>query len=162
TSAAVTIANTAPVATVNLNTSSPRTNDTLTATATRSDADNDPTSLTYVWKNGSTVVRTVTKSSGTASDLTDALDLSVARNGDRGKHITFTVTQNDGAANGTPVPASATVIDTAPVIASVTITPRPPETNDTVTANVTSHDIDGDAVTPSYQWYKNGVAISGQ
>ncbi|MGH9201864.1 MAG: hypothetical protein ACRD2A_11585, partial [Vicinamibacterales bacterium] len=50
--------NTAPTATISLNDHSPKTNDVLTATATRTDADGDPVTLTYVWKNGTTVVKT--------------------------------------------------------------------------------------------------------
>lgn len=50
----------------------------------------------------------------------------------------------------------------APVIDSVSITPSSPATNDTVTANVTSHDDDGDAVSYSYKWFNNNVLISGQ
>src|SRR4029079_7733809 len=71
-----TVADTAPTATVSLNTASPKTNDTLTATATKSDADGDNVTLTYVWKVGTTVVQTTSNT----SSLTDTLDLSVAGN----------------------------------------------------------------------------------
>src|SRR5205807_3759488 len=48
--ASATVADSAPSATVSLNTSAPKTNDVLTATATRSDVDGDSVTLTYVWK----------------------------------------------------------------------------------------------------------------
>ncbi len=104
TSSPVTVVNSAPTATVSLSSSSPTTNQTLTATATRSDADGDTVTLTYLWTvNGSPVRTTVTTA------LTDALDLSVAGNGDPGQTIVVTVTPNDGTANGTGVSATATV-----------------------------------------------------
>ena len=61
TSAAVTIANSVATATVSLSSSSPGTNDVLTATATRSDPDaGDTVLLSYVWKvNGATVKSTL-------------------------------------------------------------------------------------------------------
>ena len=67
--------------------------------------------------------------------------------GSASDHDTFTWTVN--AAN------------TAPVVDSVAITPASPRTNDTLTANVTSHDADGDALTTHYQWTRNGTDISG-
>src|SRR5437762_6103319 len=74
TSAGLTIANTAPEATVSLNDHSPKTNDTLTATATRHDDDGDPVSLTYVWKVNGTIKQTHVKSAGTSADLTDTFE----------------------------------------------------------------------------------------
>ncbi len=100
----MTVLNTVPVASVALNDHAPATGDTLTATATRSDADGDTVGLTYVWTvNGTTKRTTVTNL------LTDTFDLSVAGNGDAGDVVVVTVTPNDGTANGAPVTDSATV-----------------------------------------------------
>src|SRR5207244_11909125 len=101
--------NSAPAATVSLGDHSPKTNDLLTATATRSDADGDAVSLHYVWKNGSTVVRDVTKSAGTSADLTDSLNLALAGNGKEGDTTKLEVTPNEGTVNGATVDGSATV-----------------------------------------------------
>src|SRR5439155_15975323 len=61
-----------------------------------------------------------------------------------------------------PVTSSqVTVVNTAPVVDSVSIDQSAPKTNDTLTVTVTKHDADGDSLTPAYQWYKNGVAILG-
>ena len=69
---------------------------------------------------------------------------------------------NDGELDSAPVTAAAvTVGDTVPVMDSVTISPASPLTNDILAANVTSHDVDGDGVVYSYQWFKDGVAIDG-
>ena len=112
TSSPVTVTNTAPSATVSLNTASPGTNDTLTATATRADADSDTVTLTYVWKVNGTVRKTTSNS----SSLTDTFDLSQAGNGNNGDTITVEVTPNDGTTNGTMVSAQAVVNDPSAAI----------------------------------------------
>ncbi len=73
-------------------------------TATRSDADGDTTTLTYVWKLNGVVRKTTTAT----SSLTDTIDLSTISpaNGDT---LSVEVTPNDGTGNGTMVSASATV-----------------------------------------------------
>src|SRR5262249_60448432 len=81
-----TVANSAPTATVGLNTHAPFTNDTLTATATKSDADGDPVTLTFVWKVGTVTKRTF--SSDTA--LTDTFDSSEERRVGKGHTATRT------------------------------------------------------------------------
>ena len=121
TTAAVTIADTAPVATVSLDDQTPSTNAVLTATATGSDV--DAVTFTYVWKVNGTTVKTTPGS----SNLTDTLDLSQAGNGDTGQTVSVTVTPNDGTLAGTPVADSAIVEATAPaaptsVVVSVTPT----------------------------------------
>jgi hypothetical protein len=54
--------------------------------------------FTYVWKNGSTVVKTTTATSST----TDTLRPVRAGNGDKGNVITVQVTPNDGHVDGAP------------------------------------------------------------
>jgi hypothetical protein len=143
-----------PTANVSLNTGSPATNDTLTATVTASDADGDPLTFTYVWKVNGTVVQTT---AGTAA-LTDTLDLSQAGNGDRGDLVIVEVTPFDGTANGAIATANATVANSAPT-ATVSLNTPAPLTNDTVTASVTAADADGDAVTLTYVWKVDGVVV---
>ncbi|MBI4340271.1 MAG: hypothetical protein HY680_10040, partial [Chloroflexi bacterium] len=146
-------ANTPPEATVGLDTSSPRTNDTLVATATTFDLDNDPVTLTYVWKrNGA-----VTKTTPVTSSLTDTYDLSVPGNGDKSDVITVEATPNDGADDGNMASAQATVINTPPV-ATVGLSTSSPRTNDTLVATATTSDVDNDPVTLTYVWKRNGAA----
>ncbi|HSK96350.1 MAG TPA: hypothetical protein VK891_07020, partial [Euzebyales bacterium] len=155
----VTVANTAPVATVGLAPANPGTAATVTATATKSDADGDAVGLTYVWRVNGTIVRTFSS----ASALTDTLDLSVAGNGDPGDTVRVDVTPNDGTADGTAVNAQVTVAapNTPPVVDTVVISPSNPTTGQTLTATVTSHDADGNPLTTAYQWTRNGTDISG-
>lgn len=63
------------------------------------------------------------------------------------------------ALNGSNV--LAVLANAAPVVDSVTVSPSSPRTNDTLTASVSAHDADGDALTYSYQWTRNGSDISG-
>ncbi len=59
-----------------------------------------------------------------------------------------------------PAPLSSAT-NTPPVVDSVSITQSAPRTNDTLSASVTSHDPDGDALTTAYQWSRNGTDIPG-
>src|SRR5262249_48173971 len=149
---AVTVQNTAPVITsVTITPANPLTTDILTANVVANDADGDPVTVTYQWfVNGAPVV------GATGSTF----DLSVAGQGDKGDTVTVQATPNDGTVNGAMASDTVTVGNTAPT-ATVTITPANPQTNDIVTANVTTIDADGDAVTVSYQWFVNGVAVAG-
>src|SRR5262249_58496643 len=78
-----------------------------------------------------------------------------------GDNITVRVTPSAGGATGSAVTSSAvTVQDTAPVVDSVSITPGSPTTNNVLTANVSSHDDDGETVTYAYQRFHDGNAIT--
>src|SRR5439155_10784681 len=102
-----------PSATVSLNDHSQKTNDTLTATATKSDLDGGAVTLTFVWKvNG--VLRKTTSNS---SSLTDTFDLSQAGNGSKSDTITVEVTPNDGLFDRSTASESATIVNSAPTVA---------------------------------------------
>ena len=105
---------TAPTVSVILSSHSPLNTDTLTATATPSDADGDPVSLTYVWTVNGTDVHTVTTTS-----ITDSLDLNQPGNGGKGDLIQVSVTPNDGVTNGTPATADALIVDGALSVSTV-------------------------------------------
>ncbi len=146
-----------PSVSVGLNTTSPGTNDTLTATVTPP-ANGDAVTLDYVWKVGTNIVKT--NSATTA--LTDSLNLATSGNGDRGDTITVEVKPTANGVTGSTATASATVVNTPPS-ATVSITPSTPGVAENpVTAVVNSSDPDGDTVTLSYQWQHNHVDISGE
>ena len=98
------------------------------------------------------------QTSPATSSLTNTYVLPALHKGDT---ITVTVTPNDGAVNGAPASTSKVVSGAAPIVSSVVITPSAPKTNDLLTATVSATDADGDPISYTYQWYKNGVAISG-
>ena len=155
---AVVVGNTAPTAGVSLAPAAPKTDDLVTATATRADADGDAVTLTYVWKVDGTTVKTTSAT----SSLTDTLDLAQAGNGDKGETITVEVTPNDGTADGAAASDSEVVANSAPVLSSVSIAQAAPRTNDTLSLSVTATDADGDALTPARQWRKNGTDLAGE
>ena len=114
----------APTATVQLSSQTPKTNDVLTATVSASPGNaGDVLNYNYTWKvthNGATsVVKTTTGS----AQATDTLDLSVSGQGDKGDTITVSVEVKDqnGGTSGVQS-ASATVINSAPVIGGSAIT----------------------------------------
>jgi cyclophilin family peptidyl-prolyl cis-trans isomerase len=147
----VTVTNNAPTATVQLNTSQPKVTDTLTATTTSADANNDPVTLTFAWK----------KQDGTVlPSTTNTLNLGSLNNVHKGDQITVTVTPNDGHVNGTAATATATIANSAPVATAVNITSAdsPMTTSSTLQANATATDIDGDAITWMYSWAVVGGA----
>ena len=155
TSAAAVVVDSAPVVTsVTISPANPTTNQLLTANVSASDADGDAISYSYVWNRNGTPI---------AGQTGSTLDLSAASNGDAGDAISVTVTPSDGTLSGAAATsAAAVVVETAPVVISVTISPANPTTNQMLTANVNSSDADGDAITYSYVWNLNGTPIAGQ
>lgn len=103
--------NDSPTTTVSLNDHAPRTNAVLKATATASDVDGDPITLTYTWK-----VNGIVKQTHFTTELVDTFDLSVPGQGDRGESITVEVTPHDGQVAGT------TATDSAAVLAAFVVT----------------------------------------
>lgn len=143
----VPVGNVAPVATVTLNPAQPLVNSTLTATATATDGNTNPVNLTYVWKVGTTVVKTTSAT----SSLTDTLDLSTISTDATGSIITVELTPNDGFVNGTVVTATRTLAagDSAPT-ATVALSPESPLVNSVLTATATY--VNGESVDLNYVW----------
>jgi formylglycine-generating enzyme required for sulfatase activity len=145
TSAERTISNTAPVlASVDLSTYAPTENDTLSVTiGAVIDDDGDTLGYGYEWYvNGSVA--------GTTSTLASN---RFAKN----DSIYVVVTPWDGTSYGSPVSSAvATGTNTAPTITRVTLSPSAVYTSSTITASVTSSDLDGDTVSYSYDWYVDG------
>jgi DNA-binding beta-propeller fold protein YncE len=52
-------------------------------------------------------------------------------------------------------------VNAPPAVISATIAPTSPDTDDVLTATVVAQDPDGDPLTYSYQWTKNGADITG-
>jgi hypothetical protein len=110
---AVTVtANSAPYVTAAFDTSAPLTNELLTATASSSDPDGDPTTRRFVWTVNGQIVR----DTGTTSATTNTLDLSQAGFGDVGHEIAVQITASDGQALSAPATATATVVSTPPAV----------------------------------------------
>ena len=119
TSSGVVVVDSAPAAGVTLDNHAPATDSVLTASATTTDADGDPVTLTYTWTvNGAPKLTT-----SRTTSLTSTFDLAVAGNGDPGDAISVTVTPTDGTASGPAASDSATVAaDASPPAAPAGLT----------------------------------------
>ncbi|MDP2311291.1 MAG: hypothetical protein Q8P41_00185 [Pseudomonadota bacterium] len=143
----VTIDNTAPVISgVVLSSTTAYEASTLTCTPTATDADGDAITYTYAWYvNASAVAATSTTLTGTYFDRDDT--------------VYCRVTPNDGTTSGTASNSNTvTISNTAPVMASVALTPTSADESSTLTCTPAASDADSDAVTYTYAWYVNGTA----
>ena len=120
--------------------------DTLTCSYSGfSDPQGDADASTYEWTvNGS--------SAGSASTFAGSFG--------KGDSVVCTVTPSDGTDLGTPLSDSLIVSNTAPEVASVSISPSSPDTDDVLTASASTSDADGDSVSVSYDWYVDGSFVA--
>jgi DNA-binding beta-propeller fold protein YncE len=149
--ASVTVADSAPTASVVLDMTSPRTNQVITATATGSDADGDSLTYTFTWKVNGAVRGTVSSPSPSSS-----YDLAVAGNGDRGQTVLVEVFASDGSLQSTTASASAVVVNSAPTV-TVSLNNTSPRSDDILVATAVARDADADPLTLTYTWRVNGV-----
>jgi len=73
-----------------------------------------------------------------------------------------TVTAHDEYGTGGSTTAEITVVNTAPVVGSVTLSPEEVYTNDTITATTSYTDADLDSATLSYEWTVNESIVDGE
>ncbi|MFX0086733.1 MAG: hypothetical protein ACFFAU_13765, partial [Candidatus Hodarchaeota archaeon] len=146
----VTIENSAPsVNSLDLTPTNPKTSNTLTATYSYLDADNDAESGSMIrWYKDSIL----------QGDLNDSLTVNSSLTS-KGENWYFTVTPYDGSDPGSLQQSpTVTIENTAPEATSLQITPTTPQTANTLTASYTFNDNDTDNETGSlYIWYKNGI-----
>ncbi len=148
-SAVVTVDNTVPVlGTVSISPSTGVTTSTdLTCSASATDADGGTPSIAYAWTNGSTTM-------GSGASLT--LDPSTCSPGDT---VTCTATASDSHGGSDSGTATVLVQNSAPSIATVTITPSAPYADDTLSCSYTGYsDPDGDADASTNAWTVGSVA----
>src|SRR2546425_201367 len=145
------VADSPPTVAVTLDNTAPATRDTLTATATGQDADNDALTYTFTWKVNGAIRRTTSGSSAT-----DSLDLGLAGNGDRGDAVLVEMVASDGALQSGVATATATVVNSAPAV-SLALNPASPATNAVVTATASASDADQDVLSFSFTWKVNGA-----
>lgn len=130
-----TVLNTDPVVSADVTPTAARVGETLTCAAVASDADGDVPAVAFTWSDGST---------GASRTLTAADDPGTA--------LTCTATATDpdgGLATGQ---ASATVLNTDPVLGPVSVTPPSGRVGDTVVCEASASDADGAAPAVTCTW----------
>ncbi|MDP6933141.1 MAG: FG-GAP-like repeat-containing protein, partial [Myxococcota bacterium] len=140
TSETVTILNSPPgVESASIEPAEPTSLDELTCSGSGyADADGDTDSSTFGWSVEGAGV-------GTGPTLSGAFLPA--------ETVTCTLTPGDGTDEGEPVSASVTIVNTAPQVTGIGLSPDEVHTDETITASVTTDDVDGDAVSVSYAWY---------
>ena len=144
------ISNTPPqVLSVTLSVDPAYTNSVIGSAVTITDEDGDPVTADYTWTvNGLVVIET-------GGNLDGAVFF------DKGDVVVLTVTPFDTEEAGTPVSsAPLTISNTPPVAGTVTLSPDPAYTNDSITALTTMTDEDGDPIDAEYAWTVNGMAVA--
>jgi hypothetical protein len=123
-------------------------------TAGFTDPDGDAVTLHYEWALDGSVLDGVTGAT---------VDFAAIGRDPRGQTLSVRVyaTDPDGYASPT-VEAAAVVVNTAPSAGTVTLAPAAPLVEDTLTATPAGFaDDDGDALTMTYAWSRNGTPVTG-
>ncbi len=149
TSSILTISNTAPVmSSVSIDQTTAYTNDTLTCSASASDADGHGVNLSYEWRRAGSTIGTGATLLGSAFDHFD--------------QITCRVTPTDTLnAAGSSMSSSALTISNTPPTVTVSVSPSPARSIDGLTCSRVGSDADGDGLSYTYAWYIVNVGFAG-
>lgn len=144
--ASVEIQNTLPsMVTVGLNPQQPTSQDDIECVPLASDIDSDPLSYLIEWRIDNVL------QSETGSVL--AAPFAV------GSTIECTAYADDGDGYGDQLSSSISILNTAPVINSLSLDAIPIYTNDVISLIIDSNDVDGDNIVHYIRWYVDGVLV---
>lgn len=118
----------------------------LRAEASVTDADGGTPVRAYAW----------TRNGQPTGVTTSVVPNALTEDGDVWQ-VTLTATDDGGGI--TTASAAAEVRNTAPVLTSVQITPANPSDGDDLVANVAASDADGETLTNTFTWFRNGVVF---
>lgn len=123
----------------------------ITAIVSGQDPDGDPVSYSYEWRvNGSVVSRAEENTLKPGSFH-------------KGDQVVVAVTPTDGILVGNPKQSDPLpILNSSPRVRSLAILPRPASGGDRLQIQVESEDLDGDTVSYSYEWFRNGELVIGQ
>jgi alpha-tubulin suppressor-like RCC1 family protein len=134
-------------ATVTIEPATPTTTDDLVAVVGGDDPDGDKLSYTFTWSRDGVAVAGLTTDTVPASETA------------KGESWTVSVLPDDGKATGTAAEATVEVVNTPPS-ATLELTPLDATTEDDLVATAVGTDADGDTVTFTYVWTKDGASTS--
>lgn len=146
TSSALVVENTKPaVSSVSLQPGVATVADDIVCSATGTDIDGDSVTFTYEWTIDGVVAGETTNTLASGSFA-------------KGQTIACKVTPNDGTEDGAwAITAGKTVANSVPTVDSIAISPTSPTAGEDLTCGVTGSDVDGDTVSFTYSWTKNGA-----
>jgi hypothetical protein len=152
--ASITIGNSPPrVDAVSISPFAPQTNDDLTSVATGwFDQDSDVESYTYEWEQNGLI------------DIEETLSTFPSEKTVRGDEIRVHLTPEDAFSAGDAVASTIVTIENSPPTGgNAIITPEDPEPTDGLlcTVDVASSDADGDAISYSFVWLRDGTEMPG-
>ncbi len=143
---AVTIPNRLPVVdSVSLQPGMPKTGDDIAVSVTGHDPDGHPVSYSYEWfKNNA-------KQGGQTGASLDSVLTK------KGESWRVRVTPSDDYGAGASKEASVVIQNTAPTASGASIQPEQPKATSTLQALASGSDVDGDALSWTYKWYRNNA-----
>ncbi len=142
----VTILNSPPTATVQLQPERPRAEDDTLCVGTGQDADMDLVAFDYRWFVDGEAVAVGELISQTAYE--------------RGDQLQCEATPHDGSEAGEPVLSAPVIVgNTPPVVTSLAMNPELPTRGQDVTAVVEGEDFEGDPITWTYRWTADGTEV---
>ena len=124
------------------------TNSQLTVLIEAHDPEGDPITITYQWQRNHVDI---------SGETNATLDLSKPGNGDREDLISVNVTVADATGSETSG-LGRFVIDSAPVV-TPSFNTTSPKGNDVLKVSAPASDADGDALTYTFSWSKNGLGV---
>jgi large repetitive protein len=134
--ATATVSNTDPsISAASVTPSTARVGDTLTCAATATDADGGSPTLTMTWPDGSTGSTYVVQASDDPGDV-----------------LTCSISASDTDGGSATTTATATVLNTDPVVGTVVISPSSATNDDTVSCTAAATDGDGGTPSLTYAW----------
>ncbi|MFT7522128.1 MAG: hypothetical protein ACI9MC_004280, partial [Kiritimatiellia bacterium] len=138
--ASVVVLNTPATTSVSIEPEKPSTTDDLTANASADDADDDATTMRYLWLRDG--VETEQTGATLSSELTEKDQVWTVR-----------VWADDGDLEGEPAEAQVSVDNAVPVANSVSLAPAEAFEGSTLTASPDGDDADMDELTWTYSWF---------
>ncbi len=161
-SASAIVGNAAPsVGTVSLNTYAPVEGGTLTATGSATDPDGDSITFTYTWylqnEGSGSFVAIAGQTGASLNDTALCGGVSCFDKADVLYAVAIAKDSSNATTNTSPS-SNATVGNTVPVVSAVSVGGAPLYKNSTATSSYTASDVDGDALTITYQWYEGTAA----